>query len=69
MSAFIIHENGKSIEINSDIVPCCNTGHGEVKEVLIFSGPVYCGYCYEYRDIFSGVFWWDLVQDKEVIIK
>jgi hypothetical protein len=52
---FKILDNDKEIAINSDTVPYCEVGHGVVSEVLVFSGSLYCGFCYDTKDRFSSV--------------
>ena len=60
----IINKENKEIVIDSNVVPCCNSGHGESKCVLMFEDNLICSRCYDVRR-FNGVFWWNLITDDE----
>jgi hypothetical protein len=56
--------NKRITVINSDIVPCCENGHGECSSVWIDSdGSVWCGDNCEPDNDAPYVFWYDLKND------
>lgn len=64
--------SGSVIEIDSNIVPCCESGHGECETILeskIFG--ICCGDCGFPDDDSMGVdvFWWNSVSDEEFEIQ